>query len=86
MSGKCLYTGNLSPFGQQHTLAKPFKLSVLEVEKQYKLSQLVPGVGVSAFAEDGGVAALGRLTKVSRHKDIQKKWQPFETRVDGPSR
>jgi len=46
---------------------------VLEVEKQYKLSQLVPGVGVSAFAEDGGVAALGRLTKVSRHKDIQKK-------------
>ena len=74
MSGKCLYTGNLSPFGQQHTLAKPFKVSVLEVAREYKLShpQLVPGVGVSVFAADGGVAALGRLTKVSRHKDIQK--------------
>ena len=79
MSGKCLYTGNLSPFAQQHTLAKPFKVSVLEVAREYKLSnpQLVPGVGVSVFAEDGEVAALGRLTKVSRHKDIPKKWQPF---------
>ena len=78
MSGKCLYTGNFSPFGQQHTLAKPFKVSVLEVAREYKLSnpQLVPGVGVSVFAADGEVAALGRLTKVSRHKDIQKKWQP----------
>ena len=75
MSGKCLYTGNLSPFGQQHTLAKPFKMPVLEVAREYKLSnpQLVPGVGVSVFAADGEVATLGRLTKLSRHKDIQKK-------------